>query len=96
MTKFAVTVGNSENIHVNPVVYSRGDTPVPAGDVLDITVDQAKGRYVGFYRKQNSKERESATLCEVVVIGREVIGLCCSICFMCISVHVGLIICIRV
>ena len=72
---FEVTIGNSDVIKDNRIVYTRDNTPVPvSGSPLVIPDINRQGRVVGFYRLSGGTQQYAATLCEVVVVGREFVG----------------------
>ena len=74
---FDVTVGDSGVITDNPIVYTRGNTPISvSGSPLVIPDIDRQGRAVGFYRLSRGTQQHAATLCEVVVVGREFVGKC--------------------
>ena len=68
-------MGDSIAIKNNPTVYTRGNTPVQVSESPLIIPDiDRQGRVVGFYRLSGGAEQQAATLCEVVVVGREFVG----------------------
>ena len=59
----------------NPSVYTRGDIPVLVSESPLVIPDiDRQGRVVGFYRLKGGHHEYLATLCEVVVVGREFVG----------------------
>ena len=74
-SRFDVNIGESDVIKNNPVVYTRNNTPIPVSESPLVIPDIGRqGRVVGFYRLSGGHEQYAATLCEVVVVGREFVG----------------------
>ena len=70
-----MTVGDSDVIRVNPTVYTRNNTPVQVSESPLVIPDiDRQGRVVGYVRLSGGSDQHAATLCEVVVVGREFIG----------------------
>ena len=74
-SRFEVSVGDSDVIRDNNIVYTRGNTPVQVSESPLVIPDiDRQGRVVGFYRLSGGTDPYAAPLCEVVVVGREFVG----------------------
>ena len=75
LLEFDVTVGDSRSAN-NPVIYTHGSSPVPASGSLTITEGSPwYGSVVGIIKKGLQGYQFVITLCEVVIIGTQVVGM---------------------
>ena len=75
MSNFSITIGNVSDAHQNSVVYSHGEPAVPASGNLTINLDPPQyGSVVGYTRWEQGWEVYAISVCEVVVLGRRLIG----------------------
>ena len=75
MLEFDVTVGDTRSAY-NPVIYTHDYNPVPSSGSVVITQGSPwYGSVVGIIKKGQQGYQYVITLCEVVIIGTQVVGM---------------------